>query len=93
MPTFVVNVDISLSLEVIWVCKVCPVVIKLAVLLSVFVLRTPVAVFKAVISPSLSTIKPETVVMSVDKVCPVVTRLEVIALISESFDVICVCSV
>ena len=57
-------------------------------LLSVLVLRTPVAVFRAVISPSLSTIKPETVVMSVVKVWPVVTRLEVRLAISESLDVI-----
>ena len=62
--------------------------IKLAVLLSVLVLRTPVAVFKAVISPSLSTINPETVVISVVRVCPVLTKLEVRLVMSESFDVI-----
>ena len=93
VPKLVVRVEISPSFDVIWVCKVWPVVIKLAALLSVLVLRTPVAVFKAVMSPSLSTINPETVVMSVVKVCPVVTRLEVRLVISESFEVIWVCNV
>ena len=67
-----------------------PVVIKFVVLLSVLVFKTPVALFNAVMSASLSVIKPETVFTSVIRVCPVVIRLLVRLVISESLDVICV---
>ena len=67
-----------------------PVVIKFAVLLSVLVFKTPVALFNAVMSASLSVIKPETVFTSVVSVCPVVIRLLVRFVMSESLDVICV---
>ena len=77
-----VKVEMSESLLVICVCNVCPVVIRfplmsstiapvemrLAVLLSVEVLSTPVAAFNAVMSPSLSVIRPDTVVISVVRV-------------------------
>ena len=65
-----------------------PVVIKFAVLLSVLVFRTPVAFLSAVMSASLSVIKPETVFTSVVSFCPVVIRLLVRFVISESLDVI-----
>ena len=53
--------------------------IKLAVFKSVEVFNTPVAVFKAVISPSLSVIKPETVPISLVSGCPVVMRFPLIS--------------
>ena len=47
---------------------IAPVEMRLVVLLSVEVLSTPVAAFNAVMSPSLSVIRPDTVVISVVRV-------------------------
>ena len=70
-----------------------PVEIKLDVLSSVAVLKTPVALLRAAMSSSLSVMSPDTVLISVVNVCPVVIRLVVKLEMSVSLFVICVCNV